>query len=214
MQTIPSLFNLKDINPVVRLFIISDFFIVGGLGLITPIFALFVTDFIEGATIETVGLAMTIYLITKSVGQTPIGIFIDRWRGQKDDMLILILSSLGFFVVSISYMLIDTVLQLYIVQFFYGFLAAASFPTWVSVFTRSVDKGKEGFEWSIYQTMADFGAAITAAVGSFIAANYGFNAVFILMATFSLVGTISLISANKIMFGKHKRGKGVHTTGE
>lgn len=208
MQTTPSLFNLKEINPIVRLFIVSDFFIVGGLGLLAPIFALFITDFVEGATIETVGIATTIYLITKSVGQMPIGILIDQWRGQKDDMLILIVSSLGFGVVSLAYIFVDSPVHLYALQFIYGLLAAASFPTWLAVFTRSIDKGKEGFEWSAYQTIADFGAAITAFLGSFIAATYGFTALFIIMAIFSFIGTGSLLWASNIMFSKKKKGKG------
>ena len=203
-----SIFSLSSINPIVRLFIVSDFFIVGGLGLVSPIFALFVTDFIEGATIEVVGIAMTIYLVTRSIGQLPVGIVIDRICGQRDDMLILIFSSLGFAGISISYIFIDTVLQLYLVQFVFGLLGAASYPTWSAIFTRAIDEGKEGFEWSMYQTIADLGAALTAAIGSFIAEAYGFTIVFILMAIFSLMGSMLLIWSGKILLGeKPKEGR-------
>ncbi|MCA9353998.1 MAG: MFS transporter [Candidatus Kaiserbacteria bacterium] len=199
MQSTPSLFNLREINPVIRLFIVSDFFIIGGLGLITPIFALFITDFIQGATIETVGVATAVYLVTRSVGQLPIGILIDRWKGQKDDMIILLIATFGFAIIALLYSMIDTVLELYAVQFIFGLLSAASYPTWYAVFTRSIDEGKEGFEWSAYQTIADFSAAITAAVGSYIAAVFSFDAVFYVMASFSVIGAASLVWASKIL---------------
>lgn len=209
MKVIPSLFNLKEINPVIRLFIVSDFFLIGGLGLIAPIFALFITDFIPNATIETVGIATAIYLITRSIGQMPIGILIDRWRGQRDDMIILIISSFGFALVSIFYMFIDSVAQLYLVQFIFGLFSAASSPTWCAVFTRSIDKGREGFEWSAYQTIADFSAALTATIGSLVAASYGFNVLFGLMAGFSIAGALSLLWAGKILFphGDHNKNR-------
>ena len=202
MQSIPSLFNLKEINPVVRLFIVSDFFMLGGIGLLTPIFALFITDFIPSATIETVGIATAIYLITRSVGQMPVGILIDKWRGQRDDMIILLTSTFGFSLVFLSYIFIDSIAQLYFVQFCFGLLSAASFPTWLAIFTRSIDKGREGFEWSAYQTIADLGTAITATVGSLVAATYGFTVLFCLMAVFALTGAGCMVWASKILFPK------------
>lgn len=200
MQETPSLFNLKEINPIIRLFIVSDFLLVGGLGLITPIFALFIEDYIQGATIETVGIASAIYLIARSVGQLPIGILIDRWRGQRDDILILLISSFGFVGVSLSYIFIETVPQLFLVQFIYGLFSAAAIPTWYAIFTRAIDKGREGFEWSAYQTLIDFSTAITAAGGAFVAATFGFTALFCLMASFSFAGAIALIWAKRILY--------------
>lgn len=193
MKTNTNFFNLQEINPVVRLLILSDFFLMGGFGLVTPIFALFITDFIEGATVETVGIAMTIYLVTRSLGQMPFDILIDKIRGQRDDALILVISSFGFVAVSLSYLFIDSVLQLYVVQFIYGLVSAASFPTWYAIFTRAVDPGKEGLEWSAYQTLIDLSGAMTAAIGGFVASQYGFSTVFILMALLNGLGAVILL---------------------
>ncbi len=173
----------------------------------TPIFALFITDFITGATIETVGIAMTIYLVARSLGQMPIGLLVDRIKGERDDMLILIASSFGFVLVSLSYIFIDTVAGLYIVQLFFGLLSAASYPTWYAVFTRSIDKGREGFEWSAYQTIADLGAAITATLGSVLAAQFSFNVVFVVMAVMSAIGGLLLVWAHFILFEKEPKNR-------
>lgn len=202
MEQRQNIFSLNEVNPVVRLLIISDFFLMGGFGLVTPIFALFITDFIQGATLESVGIATTIYLVTRSVAQMPFGIMIDKIRGQRDDALLLVIGSFGFIGVSLSYLVIDTVFQLYLVQFIFGIISAASFPTWYAIFTRAVDKGKEGLEWSAYQTIVDISGAMTAAIGSFVAAQYGFNTVFILMAILNAIGAVTLLWMMQILWSK------------
>src|SRR3989338_6672427 len=80
---------LKDINPVIRFLIISDTVIIGAAGLLGPIFALFITDFIQGGNEAVAGLAAGIYLFTKSILQIPVAHFIDRVRGEKDDFWLL-----------------------------------------------------------------------------------------------------------------------------
>jgi len=195
-----NLFSLSEINPIIRLLILSDFLVIGAFGLITPIFALYITDFIEGATVETVGIAMTIYLATRSVGQLPVGIIIDRIKGQRDDILILAVSSFGFVLVAFAYLFIETVPQLFAAQFMYGLFSAAAYPSWSTLFTRAIDPGKEGFEWSAYQTVVDLGTAATAAIGSFVAASFGFEIIFMLMAFFATLGGFAVLWAKRIMF--------------
>src|SRR3989344_4403871 len=85
---------LQDINPVIRLLIISDTVIIGAAGLLGPIFALFITDFIQGGNEAVAGLAAGIYLLTKSVLQIPIAHFIDRVRGERDDFWLMFIFTL------------------------------------------------------------------------------------------------------------------------
>jgi len=202
MEKSTNLLALNEINPIIRLLILSDFFLMGAMGLITPIFALYITDFIDGATVETVGIAATIYLITRSLGQLPFGIIIDKICGQRDDALILIFSAFGFVLVAISFLFIETVPQLYAIQFVYGLVSAASYPTWYALFTRAVDPGREGFEWSAYQTIIDMSSAMTAAIGAFIASQYGFQFVFILMAILYFIGSMALVWMGRIVFAE------------
>ncbi|GAH48577.1 unnamed protein product, partial [marine sediment metagenome] len=71
-------FVLHGMNPVIKVLTISDFLIISGFGLITPIFAVFVTDTIEGGTLAVVGIAAAIYLLARSIGQIPVGAIIDK----------------------------------------------------------------------------------------------------------------------------------------
>lgn len=143
-------FSIKEISPVVRFLTISDFLIIGGFGLITPIFAVFIVENINGGSLEVVGIATTIYLLTKSVGQIPAAILIDKIKGEKDDFWAMLLGSIIFSLVPLLYLIIDSPIELYLVQFFYGLVVAFTFPSWYAIFTRHIDKNKEGLEWGIY----------------------------------------------------------------
>jgi len=77
--------ELFKINRVVRFLILSDLIFLSGWGLIDPIFALFVVRDVLGATIITVGAAISVYWITKSLAQIPIAIYLDKHEGERDD---------------------------------------------------------------------------------------------------------------------------------
>ena len=183
---------LKDINPVIRLLIISDTILMGAAGLLGPIFALFVEDFIQGGDAAVAGLAAGIYLFTKSVLQIPIAHFIDRIRGEKDDFWIMLIFTILIAFIPLLYLVINTPLQLYIVQFVLGFFTAFTFPTYMAIFTRHIDKEKEGTEWGIYFTLTDLTSAALAAVGGYIATTQGFHVLIIPFVTISFIGAMLL----------------------
>lgn len=183
---------LKDINPVIRLLIISDTVLMGAAGLLGPIFALFIEDFIQGGNAAVAGVAIGIYLFTKSVFQVPIAYLIDKIRGEKDDFWLMFIFTILIALTPLLYLVINTPLQLYIIQFILGFFAAFTFPTYMAIFTRHIDKEKEGIEWGIYFTLIDLTSAALAAVGGYIATTQGFPILIIAVVVVSLIGAIFL----------------------
>jgi len=183
---------LKDINPVIRLLIISDTILVGAAGLLGPIFALFIEDFIQGGDAAVAGLAAGIYLFTKSVLQIPIAHFIDRIRGEKDDFWLMFIFTILIAFIPLLYLVIDTPLQLYIVQFILGIFTAFTFPTYMALFTRHIDKEKEGTEWGIYFTLTDLTSALLAIAGGYIATTQGFPVLIIAVVIVSFIGALLL----------------------
>lgn len=184
----------KDINPVIRFLIISDTVIVGAAGLLGPIFALFIENFIQGGNAAIAGLAAGIYLFTKSVLQIPIAHFIDKIRGEKDDFWLMFIFTILITFIPLLYLVINTPLQLYIVQFVLGLFAAFTFPTYMAIFTRHIDKDKEGIEWGIYFTLTDLTSAMFAVIGGYIAATQGFSVLIIAVVIISFIGTMLLWS--------------------
>ncbi len=187
-------------NVVIKVLIMSDFIIWSVYELLAPIFALFITDHIKGGSIEVVGIAAAIYLIAKSIFEVPVGIYVDKSKSEKDDLYSAICGTLLSAIVLVLYVFIDSIWQLYLLQFLFGVGSAIAFPGWYSIFTRHVDKGKEAFEWSMYDVLLGLGMAIAAALGGFIAEAFGFDVVFILVGIFTFIGAISLFFIKKKIY--------------
>ena len=73
------------INSVVRTLIFSDFYLNAGLGFFAPIYAVFVTQSIQGGSLSAIGIATAIGQVTKSILQIPISRYLDRNHAEYDD---------------------------------------------------------------------------------------------------------------------------------
>jgi len=140
------------------------------------------------------GLATTIYLVSKSLGQIPIAALIDQIKGEKDDFWLMLGGTIGFSLVPFLYISLKTPAQLYLVQLFYGFSTALTFPSWMAIFTRHIDSQKEGLEWGIYYTLTDLGGALTATIGGILAQNFGFQPLFAIVGFISFTGSLFLLT--------------------
>ena len=183
---------LKDINPIIRFLIISDVVLAGAAGLLGPIFALFIEDFIQGGNAAVAGVAAGVYLFTKSILQIPIANFIDKIRGEKDDFWLMFIFTILIAFIPLFYLVISTPFQLYIVQFALGFFTAFTFPSYMAIFTRHIDKEKEGTEWGVYFTFTDLIGAALAIVGGYVATTQGFPTLIVAVVVVSFVGAMLL----------------------
>jgi MFS family permease len=186
------LFKDVVVNPVIRFLTYSDILMMSGWGLIAPIMAVFITDQVPGGNVEVAGLAATIYFLIKSFLQIPIARYIDKKKGEDDDFKVMILGSMIITLSAFLFIFVKSVSQLYAVQVLYGIGGALSYPSWLALFTRHIDKHEEGLEWSLYYTTTDLGAALTAGLGGFIAASFGYEWVFVSVGISSLFGTLFL----------------------
>jgi hypothetical protein len=169
---------LLDINPVIRFMILSDFIWMGALGLLAPIFAIFIEDRITGGNAAVAGAAAAIFLITKSVIQIPIASYIDKRKGEFDDFWIMFITSFCTALLPLLYLFVSTPGELYATQLVYGLLTACTFPSFMGIFTRHIDKAKEGTEWGVYYTITDLSSAFAAFVGGIaIFCSFGSNRV-------------------------------------
>lgn len=184
---------LRDINPVIRFLILSDVLMLGAVGLLAPIFAFFIEDFIQGGSAAVAGLSAAIFLATKSVAQIPLAHLIDKIRGERDDFWFLIISSTVTSLIPLCYLFIHTPGELYLVQFVYGLSTAITTPSFMTLFTKNIDHGKEGVEWGIYYTLADLVGAAMAGLGGFLASAYGYTLLIVMVSVFMFLGSLLLI---------------------
>jgi MFS family permease len=179
------------INKILRTLVLSDVLIIASYGLMSPIFAIYLTDTISGGSLLVVGIAETIYLTVKSLLQIPIGILIDRTEGEKIDFWLVFIGSLIEAACIFLYIFAKTPLHIYIIQFLFA-IGSAIFPAWMGLFTRNMEKGKESFVWSLHTTPTELGGAVAASLGALIANAYGFNFLFVIVGSFTLFGALIL----------------------
>ena len=196
---------LLPINKIIKVLILSDFIITSAFGFVAPIFALFITDKIQGGTIETVGFAAAFYWVVAVLTRLPIARFIDRTKSEKDDFYFMIFGSIIISVVPFLYLLSVKIWHIYLIQALYGLGYSLRMPGWFGMFTRHIDKGHEGYEWSADSVVAGVGAAVTAALGGVLAARLGFEALFILIGAVSIIGSAVLIFLYYIVEPNHQR---------
>jgi MFS family permease len=188
----------KDINKVVRVLVVTDFFYNGAFASFAPVFAIFIAGSIVGGSASVAGYATAMYWVTKSLVQLPIARFLDRAKGEGRGFSAMFLGYLASGFVPLAYIFAETPLHLYIIQAFYGFAMAWAVPSWYGVFTRHVDKWRISFEWSLESVFAvGLSSAIAAALGGFIADRFGFEALFFLAAVISFGASFFLLTLRK-----------------
>jgi MFS family permease len=188
---LPSSLLFLDFSQTVHFLSLSDSMQVAALGLFGPIFAIFISEQIQtDRALEVIGIGTSIFLFTRSIGQIPLAFFIDKIKGERDDFIILLVGNTIFIIVPLLYLLISEPWHLFLIQFIFGLGAALTSPTWLAIFTRHIDKGKEGIEWGVYQTLSDMGGAVAAPIGGFLAAFYGFTVVMICSSLFSVASSV------------------------
>jgi len=176
-------------NKILRSLILSDLFILGSFGLIQPIFALFITREISGATITAVGIAVTIQLVVKAVFQIIVGKWADEEDGNQRELLALIAGSTLQSLIPLGYLFFHNLSEIYILQVVYGIGLALAYPGWMVIFSRYLRADKAGYEWGVYNTTVSLGIAVAAGLGAYLADIFGFNVLFVIVSVFSFVGT-------------------------
>ncbi len=166
-----------------------------GVGLVSPILAIYIKEDLVGGTIFAAGLASTLFLIIKSLVQLPFGKYVDN---HEHKVKYLILGTLMTSIVPFIYIFSTHIYHIYLAQIINGIGAALAFPTYLSIFSTHLDKKHEGYEWGMYSTLVGLGAALTGAIGGWVAQNFGFK------ITFAMTGLMALIGWG-ILFGLEKK---------
>jgi len=185
------------INRVIEFLTLSDIVLLSGWRLVTPILAIFIAGQVEGGSIAVAGLSVTIYLLIGSIFQLPVARFIDKKKGEWDDFWFLVVGTSLYTVVAFMYVWVKYPWQVYLVEGIHGIGLALSSPAWNAIFTRHLDKNREGVGWSIHNAATGVGAALTAGLGGLFAVQFGYDSLFIVVGVCSLIGTLFLAGVTR-----------------
>ena len=190
--------RLPAVNKIIKTMIWSDFLLLSSSGFLAPIFAIFLTGQIAGATLATVGFAATIFWVVKSVVQIPVSWFADRTKGEWDDYAFMVAgSALGVVVPLLYYFLASRVWHVYAIEVVSGIANGMMVPTYLAIFTRHIDKNRENTEWMLHSNTVGIGYAAAAAAGGVLAEKFGFRPLFLVVAGILALGTLILVVIKK-----------------
>lgn len=196
--------NLKNfqVNRIVKFFVLSDLFFLGGWGLINPIFAVFVLQNIPGSSLLIVGGLAFVYWVVKAIVQMPVSILLDKREGEKDDFYALIFALILAGFTAMLFTMADSILSIFIVQFLHAVALGFYTPSWSAIFSRHLDKEKYAFDWSLDSTTIGLASGVAGIFGGIIADSFGFSAVYIITSILSFTGAILLLVVPNLVMPK------------
>ncbi len=178
-----------EINPVVKAYIISEAFLWSAWDFVIPIFSVFIVKNIPGGDVQIAAIGYSIYLITRVVFEIISGKLLQKGGDRKK----FIMTIAGMSCLSIAYFGFAFSHSILLVFGFYSLLGIGlgiAAPAKNSLFSIHMDKNKEATEWSLTDAVSFICMALATALGGFIAASYGFFALFILAAIVNLFAMV------------------------
>ena len=189
-----------------RAYIYWDLVINSAWGLLAPVFAIFllekiaVGDIAHGARI--VGFSTFFYWISKSLFQIPIASYLDKNHGEIDDYWFYVIGVVITGLVPFGFLFSYAPWHIYCLQVLHAFGMSMVIPASYAIFIRHTDKNKEAYESGLDNTLLGVGAGITGALGGVLVSYTGFELIFILTGTFTLLSVFLLLPARQHMLPK------------
>jgi len=160
---------------------------------------------------EVAGFAALFYWFSKSFIEIPIGRFLDKNNGEKDDFWFMVAGTFIAGLVPIGFLFSSLPWHIYFFQVMHAVGMAMTLPSWLAIFTRHIDKGKEAFEWSLETTSIGAGAGIAGGLGGIAASMFGFKILFIFVSALTIfAGFLLLFIKNNVS----RRGDGLKANPE
>ena len=157
---------------------------------VAVVFALFITQNIDGGSVTHVGIIYGVYRIVRAFLALPIGKFFDRHKGHIDEMWGIVFSSL---LTGSIYLVLFSVTQLWAVYVAIVFIAAGhalNQGAWQILFHSSVDESKRGQVTGKYQLFMQIIYGTASICAGIIADVFGFKWIMVLAGVITIAGGV------------------------
>ncbi len=186
----------NNVSRTIRFLIISDFFLFFAVGLLAPIYAVFVLEHIENR-LEVIGYAVACYWVMRVLMVIPISRLMDRIKGERDEYSFMVAGTFLIAIVPLFYTIASHPWHIYLLQIINGLAYSMAVPAWRIIFTNHIDKKIVGFEWSLEDVGVGIATASSAALGALIADKFGFNILFGIITFFGIISATILLTLGK-----------------
>lgn len=158
-----------SINRVIWYLTLSDIFTWGLYFMVNSIVGIYLESKFGGRALEYIGVGTALYFLAKGGLQIPIGLFTDRIKRDKDDIVFLLLGNIFMGLPFFFYPVIESAAPYFILQFILGLGSAMNLVSWRKLFAANLDKGREGYNYAVYDTVMSVAGAIFALLAGYIA---------------------------------------------
>lgn len=183
------------INKTILYLTFSDIFSWGPYFVISALAGIYLSKKLGADTTQFIGIGISIYNISRAIFQIPIGYINDKYNKDRDEILLLFIGILLMGSSFIFYPQISQPIHYYILQFIFGLGCSLNVINWRKLFAMNIDKGKEGMQYGIYDTVLSLATAVLSVIGG-IVANLGdiyFDLVMYLSGFIIMLGGIWII---------------------
>lgn len=169
----------------IKILLVSDALVNLGLGMIGPIYAIFVAEI--GGDLLDASWAYFTYMFTSGF----IMYILSFWENKihhKERLVALgySLTAIG----SLGYVFVYDQFTLLIVQTVLGFAGAILNPAFDAIYAHYTEKEEEASDWGTWEAMGFITTALAALIGGYMADLFGFKVLFIIMFIFSVIGAL------------------------
>jgi len=172
-------------NKALRAMLIADGIVSLAAAMLGPIYAFFVEE--VGGDILDAGLTSFVFFFTAGITTLVAGKYADK---IKENELIIVFGYAMMGIGFLMYLLVDTIMFLFLVMVVTGFADAIYAPAFDSIYSKHCTRRKSGLQWGAWEAINYFTVAIAAAVGGIVVTLFGFNILFIAMAVLSFSSAI------------------------
>jgi MFS family permease len=193
--------NVK-VGRLVKYFVISDFFLLAGWGLIDPVFSVFIVQRVLGGSLLVVGIAAAIYWIVRSVAQIPIANYLDSTQGERADFMALVGGLLLVGISAIAMCWVARVWELYAIHAVQAIAFAFYYASWPTIYSRHLDKNAISLDWSLDSSVSGIGAGVAGFLGGVIAGTLGYDVVFVGAGIMAFIAAFVLLAVPDLILPK------------
>jgi sugar phosphate permease len=173
-----------------KILITINIFIILAAQFLIPLWGHFVQRI--GGDVRTAGIAVCIFSIVTGLFTLLSGKIIHKTKNEEQVMII---TSAIISICYLGYLFVNTPIELYIIQIILGLCGAFQCTSMYSLYNRYMPRTHSAYHWSIWNAFYFIGAGVAALSSAFIAHNFGFNWVFVVLFTISIIALILTIIA-------------------
>lgn len=155
------------------------------LGLLGPIYALFVADI--GGDVLNASWAYAVYMCSAGVITYILGKWEDHYNHKEKFVFV------GYLILAmgcLSYLFVSSQAMLLFTQALLGLGIAIAAPSFDALYALHTTKDKEASDWAMWESLNNIVLAVSAVLGGYIVSLYGFDALFVCMSILAFFGAL------------------------